>query len=139
MEWPRATRRPTPTPADGVGEELAEVLTHGERSSQCALRHGHTARGPCEGDAAACDYSAAADHEGAGNPSGVALYAKEFFNQILSINNANQDIIKEAQKRLSRDLSGDLVVTLAFLSISNSYSPFLDSSLASCRTIICLE
>ena len=31
--------------------------------------------------------------------------AKEFFNQILSTNNANQDIIKEAQKRLNRDLS----------------------------------
>ena len=31
--------------------------------------------------------------------------SKEFFNQILSIENANQDIIKEAQKRLNRDLS----------------------------------
>jgi len=31
--------------------------------------------------------------------------AKEFFNQIISIQNANQDIILEAQKRLSRDLS----------------------------------
>ena len=31
--------------------------------------------------------------------------SKEFFNQILSTNNANQDIIKEAQKRLNRDLS----------------------------------
>ena len=29
----------------------------------------------------------------------------EFFNQILNIENANQDIIKEAQKRLNRDLS----------------------------------
>ena len=29
----------------------------------------------------------------------------EFFMQILSIDNANQDIIKEAQKRLNRDLS----------------------------------
>ena len=31
--------------------------------------------------------------------------AKEFFNQILNIENANQDIVKEAQKRLNRDLS----------------------------------
>jgi hypothetical protein len=31
--------------------------------------------------------------------------AKEFFNQIISTQNANQDIILEAQKRLSRDLS----------------------------------
>ena len=31
--------------------------------------------------------------------------AKEFFNKILNIDNANQDIIKEAQKRLNRDLS----------------------------------
>ena len=31
--------------------------------------------------------------------------AKEFFNKILSLDNANQDIIKEAQKRLNRDLS----------------------------------
>ena len=31
--------------------------------------------------------------------------SKEFFNQILSTENANQDIIKEAQKRLNRDLS----------------------------------
>ena len=31
--------------------------------------------------------------------------SKEFFEKILSIENANQDIIKEAQKRLSRDLS----------------------------------
>ena len=31
--------------------------------------------------------------------------SKEFFNQILSIENANQDIIKEAQKILNRDLS----------------------------------
>ena len=31
--------------------------------------------------------------------------SKEFFNQIIGIENANQDIIKEAQKRLSRDLS----------------------------------
>ena len=29
----------------------------------------------------------------------------EFFMQILSVDNANQDIIKEAQKRLNRDLS----------------------------------
>ena len=29
----------------------------------------------------------------------------EFFNQILNIENANQDIIKETQKRLNRDLS----------------------------------
>ena len=49
---------------------------HGKRSSQCALGAGES-KGPCERtDAAACDYSAAADHEGAGNPSGVALYAK---------------------------------------------------------------
>ena len=31
--------------------------------------------------------------------------SKEFFNQIISIENANQDIIKEAKKRLNRDLS----------------------------------
>jgi hypothetical protein len=31
--------------------------------------------------------------------------SKEFFNQILNTKNANQDIIKEAQKRLNRDLS----------------------------------
>ena len=31
--------------------------------------------------------------------------SKEFYNQILSIENANQDIIKEAKKRLNRDLS----------------------------------
>jgi len=31
--------------------------------------------------------------------------SKEFFNQILSIENANQDIIKETQKRLNRDFS----------------------------------
>jgi hypothetical protein len=31
--------------------------------------------------------------------------SKEFFNQILSIENANQEIIKEAQKRINRDLS----------------------------------
>ena len=31
--------------------------------------------------------------------------SKEFFNQILSIENANPDIIKETQKRLNRDLS----------------------------------
>ena len=31
--------------------------------------------------------------------------SKEFFNQIISIENANQDIVKEAQKRLNRDLS----------------------------------
>jgi uncharacterized membrane protein required for colicin V production len=31
--------------------------------------------------------------------------SKEFFNQILITENANQDIIKEAQKRLNRDLS----------------------------------
>ena len=31
--------------------------------------------------------------------------SKEFFNQILSTQNANQDIINEAQKRLNRDLS----------------------------------
>ena len=29
----------------------------------------------------------------------------EFFMQILSVDNANQDIIKKAQKRLNRDLS----------------------------------
>ena len=29
----------------------------------------------------------------------------EFFNQILNIENVNQDIIKETQKRLNRDLS----------------------------------
>ena len=31
--------------------------------------------------------------------------AKEFFNQIVTTQNANQDIVLEAQKRLSRDLS----------------------------------
>ena len=31
--------------------------------------------------------------------------SKEFFSQILNVENANQDIIKEAQKRLNRDLS----------------------------------
>ena len=31
--------------------------------------------------------------------------SKEFFNEILNTKNANQDIIKEAQKRLNRDLS----------------------------------
>ena len=30
--------------------------------------------------------------------------AKEFFNQILLTENANQDLVKEAQKRLNRDL-----------------------------------
>ena len=33
------------------------------------------------------------------------LKSKEFFNKILIINNANQDILKEAKKRLQRDLS----------------------------------
>ena len=31
--------------------------------------------------------------------------AKEFFNQIILLENANQDLIQEAQKRLNRDLS----------------------------------
>ena len=31
--------------------------------------------------------------------------SKEFFSQILNLENANQDIIKEVQKRLNRDLS----------------------------------
>ena len=31
--------------------------------------------------------------------------AKEFFSQIIDVDNANQDILKEAQKRLNRDLS----------------------------------
>ncbi len=31
--------------------------------------------------------------------------SKEFFNQILNVENANKDIIKEVQKRLNRDLS----------------------------------
>ena len=31
--------------------------------------------------------------------------SKEFFNQIINLQNANQDIAKEAQKRLNRDLS----------------------------------
>ena len=35
----------------------------------------------------------------------LAEKAKEFFNQILITENANQDIAKEAQKRLNRDLS----------------------------------
>ena len=30
--------------------------------------------------------------------------SKEFFNQILNVKNANQEIIKEAQKRINRDL-----------------------------------
>ncbi len=33
------------------------------------------------------------------------IKSKEFYNQILAVENANQDIIKEAQKRLNRDLS----------------------------------
>ena len=33
------------------------------------------------------------------------LKSKEFFNEILIIKNANQDILKEAKKRLNRDLS----------------------------------
>ena len=31
--------------------------------------------------------------------------SKEFFNQILQLENANIDILKETQKRLNRDLS----------------------------------
>ena len=31
--------------------------------------------------------------------------SKEFFNKILNLENGNQEIIKEAQKRLNRDLS----------------------------------
>ena len=31
--------------------------------------------------------------------------SKEFFNQIISLENANQDLKIEAQKRLNRDLS----------------------------------
>ena len=31
--------------------------------------------------------------------------AKEFFNQILTLENANVDLRQEAQKRLNRDLS----------------------------------
>ena len=31
--------------------------------------------------------------------------SKEFFNNIINTKNANQNILKEAQKRLSRDLS----------------------------------
>ena len=31
--------------------------------------------------------------------------SKEFFDQILNVENANSDIVKEAQKRLNRDLS----------------------------------
>ena len=31
--------------------------------------------------------------------------SKEFFNQIITLKNSNQDILKEAQKRLNRDLS----------------------------------
>ena len=33
------------------------------------------------------------------------IKSKEFYNQIFAVENANQDIIKEAQKRLNRDLS----------------------------------
>jgi len=36
---------------------------------------------------------------------GEKLKSKEFFNQILNTENANLDIVKEAQKRLNRDLS----------------------------------
>ena len=31
--------------------------------------------------------------------------SKDFFNQILNLKNSNPDILKEAQKRLNRDLS----------------------------------
>ena len=31
--------------------------------------------------------------------------SKDFFNQILTISNANQEILQETQKRLNRDLS----------------------------------
>jgi hypothetical protein len=31
--------------------------------------------------------------------------SKEFFNQILQLENSNSDIVTEAQKRLNRDLS----------------------------------
>ena len=31
--------------------------------------------------------------------------SKEFFNEIINTKNANQDIVNEARKRLSRDLS----------------------------------
>ena len=31
--------------------------------------------------------------------------SKEFFNQIIILENANQEILKETQKRLNRDLS----------------------------------
>ena len=31
--------------------------------------------------------------------------SKDFFNQILNLKNSNSDILKEAQKRLNRDLS----------------------------------
>ena len=31
--------------------------------------------------------------------------SKEFYNQILNVENANQDLVKEAKKRLNRDLS----------------------------------
>ena len=31
--------------------------------------------------------------------------SKEFFNQILNVENANQDILKKTQKRLNRDFS----------------------------------
>ena len=31
--------------------------------------------------------------------------SKEFFNQIISLENANPDIMMQAQKRLNRDLS----------------------------------
>ncbi len=33
------------------------------------------------------------------------IKSKEFYNQILAVENANQDIMKETQKRLNRDLS----------------------------------
>ena len=31
--------------------------------------------------------------------------AKDFFSQIVSLESANQEIVKESQKRLNRDLS----------------------------------
>ena len=33
------------------------------------------------------------------------LKSKEFFNQIIDLENSNPDIIQEAQKRLNRDFS----------------------------------
>ena len=45
--------------------------------------------------------------------------SKEFFSLILSLENANQDLIKEAQKRLNRDLSESTILFYLFLFFLN--------------------